>query len=348
VNRAVLPRVTVLMPVYNGAPFLADAIQSILQQTFIDLEFLIINDGSTDDSVAIIQKFHDPRIRLIHNGTNQGLVASLNLGMGLAQGEYIARMDADDVSRPERLARQVCFMDENPKVGVCGSWVQFFPKRNNYVWKLPEKSEEIRCWQFHTVGVAHPSVIMRRKLFVEHGLLYDPEYRHIEDYELWSRALNYMEFANIQTVLLDYRISPGQICAEHGAAQAATVAPLRLQRVRELGLEPTPDELTLHEMVMNGFVSSDREFLDRAEEWLLRLGSANNLVGNYVVALFNKRLFEIWFSTCANHSAANVCSWKRCRQSVLWSLANVTVWCRACALASWLTLKGRRWWHGNR
>jgi glycosyltransferase involved in cell wall biosynthesis len=189
VNRTAKPKVTVLMPVYNGAPCLAEAIQSILRQTFTGFEFLIINDGSTDGSVAVIQGFHDPRIRLVHNETNLGLVASLNKGLGLAQGEYIARMDADDISRPERLALQVNFMDTNPAVGVCGSWVQYFPKAENSVWKLPRRTEEIRCLQFTTVGVAHPSIMLRRQLFANYGLLYDPRYRHIEDYELWGRAL---------------------------------------------------------------------------------------------------------------------------------------------------------------
>lgn len=338
-NRYVLPRVTVLMPVYNCAPYLAEAMQSILRQTFTDFEFLIIDDGSTDESVAIIQGFQDSRIRLIHNGTNIGLVASLNKGLELAKGEFIARMDADDISRPERLACQVSFMDVNPLVGVCGSWVQFFPKANNNVWKLPKRSEEIRCWQFHTVGVAHPAVMMRRQLFVEHGLLYDPQYRHIEDFELWGRAIRHMDFANIQKVLLDYRISPGQICALHGAEQLAAMAPLRLQMVRELGIEPTQDEQKLHEMIMNNAIPPESEYLDRSEQWLKQLKSANRTTGTYPVDCFSRRLLDIWFSICITLADTSACSLRRCLMSPLWSAVSAPTWLRIRACGAWAVRK---------
>jgi hypothetical protein len=330
------------MPVYNGASFLADAIRSILNQTFADFEFLIIDDGSTDGGVEIVEQFHDARIRLVHNGTNQGLVASLNRGLELARGEYVARMDADDISRPERLERQVRFMASNLRVGVCGSWVRFFPGGRNDIWKLPEKSEEIRCWQFHSVGVAHPAVMLRRSLFRENGLRYDPHYRHIEDYELWGRALPHMDFANIQEVLLEYRTSPGQICRAYGAEQQRTVAPLRLQRVRELGLDPSPVEQELHEMVMNGTLPPDSAHLDCAEQWLLQLGSANRDTRMYSPELFSRRMLDIWFSTCIRLSAASSCSLRRCMRSSLWDAAELPAWHRLRAAGAWTLQKGGR------
>ena len=120
------PKVTVLMPVYNGEKYLKEAITSILLQTFDDFEFLIINDGSSDASVDIIQSFRDPRIRLVHNDTNIGLIATLNKGLKLAHGKYVARMDQDDISLPRRLEKQTYFMDNNPDVGVCGTWIKLF------------------------------------------------------------------------------------------------------------------------------------------------------------------------------------------------------------------------------
>lgn len=334
------PRVTVLMPVYNGAHYLADSIRSILGQTFSDFEFLIIDDGSTDESVAIIQGIDDPRIRLVHNGSNLGISASLNRGLDLARGEFVARMDADDISRPERLACQVRFMDANPLVGVCGSWVRFISKADNRVWKLPENAEEIRCWQFYAVGVAHPSVMMRRLSFVERGLYYDPDYKHIEDYELWGRAIRYMEFANIQKVLLDYRISPGQICAQYSTEQLAKVVPLRLQRVMELGLKPTSAEQELHETIINNSVPPDRVVLDRAEQWLLRLASANRTSGTYPADCFSLRLLDIWFAICLSLADTPVSSWRKCLQSPLWSDLNVSAWYRLRALGVWILRKG--------
>lgn len=333
------PRVTVLMAVYNGACHLREALESILGQTFTDFEFLIINDGSTDSSVQIIQSYSDTRICLVNNNDNLGLTASLNKGLALARGEYIARMDADDISRPERLARQVSFMDENPQVGVCGSWVRYFPMSGNNVWRLPKGSEEIRCWQFHTVGVAHPSVIIRRQFFVQYGLSYDPQYRYAQDYELWGRAIRYMAFANIQKVLLDYRISTGQVCCKHGTEQLEAVAPLRLQWVRELGIEPTHEEQLLHAMIMNGVMPPDSVCLGRAEQWLLQLESANRRVGTYLPDCFSRRLLDVWFSNCLSLSDASACTLWRCMKSPLWSTVNASAWHRMRAFGAWILRK---------
>jgi len=334
------PKVTVLMSVHNGAKYLGEAIDSIVKQTFTDFEFLIIDDGSTDNSVGIVQAYGDPRICLIHNDGNLGLAASLNRGFELARGELIARMDADDISRPERLAYQIRFMDENPLVGVCGSWVRFFPTADNSIWKLPESSEEIRCLQFHTVGVAHPSVMVRKGFFAEHGLSYDPRFRFSQDYELWGRAIRYMKFANIQKVLLDYRISPGQICARYGSEQLAAVAPLRLQRVRELGIEPTSSEQELHEMVLNNSMPHESKYLDLAERWLLRLDSANRAAGTYPPEYFSRRILDIWFSICLSLADASVCSCRRCVTSPLWTAADTSPWQRLRALAAWVVRRG--------
>lgn len=328
------------MPVYNGENYLRNAIESILGQKFTDLELLIINDGSTDTSVAIIQSFRDSRIRLVHNVTNEGLVASLNRGLTLARGEYIARMDQDDISMPVRLTKQVRFMDNNPHIGVCGSWVRYISKANHNVWKLPERSEEIRCYLFNAVGVAHPSIILRRQLFIELGLFYNPDFQYIEDYELWGRAIQHMEFANIQEVLLNYRISPGQICATYGSEQLKKVAFLRLQRVRELGIDPTQEEQQLHEMIMNNAMLPESESLDRAERWLLQLESANRAAGTYPADIFSQRLLAIWFSICISLADASVCSSKRCLLAPLWNTASASSWQRLRALGSWVVRRG--------
>ncbi|MBU5612542.1 glycosyltransferase family 2 protein [Geomonas azotofigens] len=333
------PRVTVLMPVFNGAAFVTEAVESILGQSYPDFELLVIDDGSTDKSAAIVLSYDDPRIRLVKNGHNLGLIASLNRGLDLARGEYVARMDADDISRPRRLARQVAFLDSHPEVGVCGSWVRFFP--DGYVWKLPPSSEEIRCRQFNIVGVAHPSVMLRRGLFLEHGLYYDPAYLHLEDFELWGRALAYMQFANIQEVLLDYRVTPDQVSSRHRAEQLAAVAPLRLKKVLELGVTPSPAEQELHEQVVNGTLPVDPRQLDRAERWLLKLQAANRAAGIYDHGFFSQWLLHIWFSECRRLARLGACSWRRCLGSRLWSTGNASPWRRLTAAGAW-TLQGLR------
>jgi glycosyltransferase involved in cell wall biosynthesis len=168
------PKVTVLMPVYNGEKYLREAIESILNQTFIDFEFLIINDGSTDRSVEIIESYSDPRIRLVHNERNMKLIATLNKGLELARGEYIARMDCDDISLPERLAKQVAFMDANPEVGVLGTAFQ----------------------TIDSYGKSLNSPILGG---------YTPEAIHVEDYDLWRRLSGVTQFSNLQDVLIYLR-----------------------------------------------------------------------------------------------------------------------------------------------
>lgn len=338
-------RVTVLLPVYNGAPFLREALDSIFAQTFRDFELLVIDDGSTDGSDRIAESYNDPRLRLVRNGANLGLVTTLNKGLRMAQGEYVARMDADDISLPHRLATQVRFLDRNPTVGVCGSWVRFIPREFNYVWKLPATSEEIRCRQFHGVGVAHPSVMLRKCLFLHHGLFYDPAYAYIEDYELWGRAMQVTQFANIREVLLHYRVSHGQVCGRHRADQLAAVAPLRLQRLQALGIDPTPAEHELHEAIMNDRLPLQAEFLNGAEQWLLRLDCANRRYGGYKAGLFSQHLLEIWIGICSSFAVAGLCTWNRCRGSKLFEIARVASWQQLLLYAGWLKhlwgMKGR-------
>jgi glycosyltransferase involved in cell wall biosynthesis len=136
------PYVTVLMPVYNTEMYLKEAIDSILNQTFRDFEFIVINDGSTDSTSDIIESYSDPRIIYLQNEKNLGVATSLNKGLSIAKGTYIARMDGDDVSRCDRLEKQVAFMDANPEIGVCGTWLETIGDRNE-VWSPPRNHDQI-------------------------------------------------------------------------------------------------------------------------------------------------------------------------------------------------------------
>lgn len=153
-----LPLISVVMAVYNGADYLVPAIDSILQQTYSHFEFIIINDGSTDDTTKILQHYEqlDERIK-VYAQANQGLPISLNRGIRLARGKYIARMDADDISLPERFAKQVEFMESHPEVGVCGTQIKMIGE-NSYVDAYPSSHPAIQCWLLLASGIAHPSV----------------------------------------------------------------------------------------------------------------------------------------------------------------------------------------------
>lgn len=197
------PKISVLMTAYNSAPYIAAAIDSILNQTYTDYEFIIINDGSTDKTAEIVRGYTDKRILFIDNKKNRGLIAVLNQGLDLCRGEYIARMDSDDISMPTRFAAQVEYMDANPDVGILGAAGQNFGANTdvNYSPEIVDAAELLRG-----VGFYHPSVMMRKSVLDKYNLRYDPNYYLVEDYELWTRALKYTKLRNLPQVLIKYRV----------------------------------------------------------------------------------------------------------------------------------------------
>ena len=203
-----MPKITVLMPVYNGEKYLCEAIDSILNQTFTDFEFLIIDDGSTDNSLEIIKSYQDPRIRLVQNFINKGLPYSLNSGILLSKSEYIARMDCDDISLQNRLEKQVKFLDNNPEIGILGSYFILMTKENkkSYIKTVPISDLEIRYKCLFESPFGHPTVIFRREVFEKNFLNYDTQLNAIEDYGLWTKILDYTKGANIAIPLVYYRI----------------------------------------------------------------------------------------------------------------------------------------------
>lgn len=197
------PMISVVMPVYNGEKYLYEAIDSILNQTYTDFEFIILNDGSTDKTEEIILSYDDPRIVYVKNEKNQQIVKTLNKGIALAKGKYIARMDADDISLPDRFSKQIEFMETNPDIEVCGSWIKTFGDKSE-VWEYPESHEKIKTAMLFDSSIAHPSVILRATLFSR--IQYDEDYNGVEDYALWMKLLDRSKFHNLEKVLLQYRL----------------------------------------------------------------------------------------------------------------------------------------------
>jgi glycosyltransferase involved in cell wall biosynthesis len=199
------PKISVLTSVYNSADLLRPAIESILNQTFTDFEWIIINDSTPDNSIEIIESYDDPRIKIIHNKTNLGLAASLNKGLELCKGEYIVRMDTDDVCYQNRLEEQIKFMDANTNISIAGTWVNLTGDKTG-VWKTPISHDEILCKLIFSNAIAHPSVIIRNFEFKKYNLKYDEKLRRIQDYDLWVRAAQKLKLANLPKPLLYYRI----------------------------------------------------------------------------------------------------------------------------------------------
>ncbi|MGP8246931.1 MAG: glycosyltransferase family 2 protein [Bryobacteraceae bacterium] len=201
--------VTVLMAVYNGVRTVGGAIESIRSQTYADWDLLVVDDGSSDGTSEILQSYAscDPRITLIRNGTNLGLAASLNIGWRSAKGSLIARMDADDVSLPERLQRQVEFMSAHAEVDVLGTGVEMMDEAGLLLGCAfrPECHDELKKRMYKENPFAHPSVMMRRR-FLEALGGYDERLRRGQDFDLWLRGYRRFLYHNLQVPLIQYRL----------------------------------------------------------------------------------------------------------------------------------------------
>ncbi|MEJ0054750.1 MAG: glycosyltransferase family 2 protein [Bacteroidota bacterium] len=199
-----MPAVSVLMPVYNSDAYLREAMDSILKQRFSDFEFLIFNDGSTDNSSEIINSYRDDRIRLFEFQNNEGYVPLLNLGLREARGQYIARMDADDVSHPERLGSQFNFLEQHKDYVICGSRYSVIGSTQEQL--LPLTDEEIKLRMLYITPFCHPTVMMRQSVLGKNKISYQKEYAPAEDYDLWVTLSDKGKFYNLKESLLSYRI----------------------------------------------------------------------------------------------------------------------------------------------
>ncbi|MFA5104880.1 MAG: glycosyltransferase [Candidatus Margulisiibacteriota bacterium] len=295
-------KVTVLMPVHNGERYLRETIESILNQTYSDFEFLIINDGSTDKSEEIIKSYDDKRIRFVNNGRNLGRTETPNLGFDLAAGEYIVRTDCDDISCPTRLEKQVRFMRENPDVGICGSWMEVFGQGPSMIYKLPTGHEEIMCHLlFHNV-IAHSSVIFRKSVLDKFKIRYSAEYKVAEDYELWLRAGRLTRLANFPESLLRYRIHQASTCFRMPEEYEVANRKVATAALSGLGIEFSKEELDVHlDLVTLGFYP-DKKRIEEMELWLMKLlayNKNNNLLADKV---FSGVVMTKWLMACRRAS----------------------------------------------
>jgi glycosyltransferase involved in cell wall biosynthesis len=206
------PAITVLMPVYNGRAFIAAAIESVLRQTFTDFELLIVDDGSTDDTLAVIARFDDPRIQVLSQ-QRLGVAGALNTGIAAARADIIARFDADDICLPQRLAIQYAFLQQHPDHILVGADVDYIDAEGEYVFtcRLPAHTDtDIRALPYIICPFIHSVVMYRRAAVLEAGG-YVVAAHGFEDHLLWHRLLPLGSFANLTEVLLQVRLNPGSV-----------------------------------------------------------------------------------------------------------------------------------------
>jgi glycosyltransferase involved in cell wall biosynthesis len=230
-----MPKITVLMPVYNAAEYIRETIDSVLSQSFTDFEFLIINDGSTDESEEIIKSYSDPRIRLVNNEKNMRLIATLNRGIELAEGEYIARMDADDICLPTRLEKQFKVMEANKDIALCGTGIKMMGKKFFQPLVISNPNTIRNVMRAFNVFF-HPTVMFRTSILIENDYRYDPNYLHAEDYQLFQLMSEKFKLTNIDEPLLLYRLSPGGISRVHNTEQQTMTYKITTEALKRIGI----------------------------------------------------------------------------------------------------------------
>lgn len=276
------PRVSVLMSAYNAERYVAEAVESVLSQTYADFEFLVFEDGSDDATLSVLRRYSDPRIRLIENAANRGLTANLISGMHLARGEYVARFDADDICLADRLRQQVYFLDSNPGVGIVGSAVTFFGEGvSDFVGYQPTDHESIKCMLLFGYTMLHPSVMLRRAEFERYQLAYDPEFVVSQDHDLWVRAIQHVRFANLAVPLVRMREHGGKIGRTNVGRQRECSDRIRLRQLVGLGIDAGQrDAEILGRLDCDNGIWSPED-LQHCEELLLEIFSANERSGTF-------------------------------------------------------------------
>lgn len=297
------------MAVHNGEPYLPRAIDSILGQRFREFEFLIIDDASSDNSPAIVSSYLDERVRIIRNRKQLGLSRSLNKGIEMAKGEYIARMDHDDISLPDRLQRQSSFLDTHEDIDVVGSWAQTLELKPK-TWRYPTSDEDIRSEFVFNSSLVHSSVMLRKATFDKHQLRYDEIVTRAQDYELWTRAAPQVRFANLGSVMVQYRVHSLQVGNVFGKEQQSVAERVRLREIERLGIKATVGELKLHHQVSRWILPQGRADLENLERWLLRLRAANQSSSAFPRPAFERALERRWWAACRANAGLGLKAWR--------------------------------------
>lgn len=312
------PTISVLLPFWNCRATLRPAVTSILEQTWSDFELILLDDGSTDGSSELAAALRDPRIRLISPGGHSGYVKLLNQGIAQSRGEFIARMDADDISHPERFTRQVALLRENPTIGICGTWARRFKEDQTIGWTRPPTTPAaVASGAFFECPFVHPTVLTRRAILEKTGLRYDPQKTPAEDYDLWVRLLSITTGANLAHVLLDYRLSEKQISQVMTPEKRRVQEEIWRRQVQRLGLEPSAAGWSLHFNLLRGAWECTDSFAHAAVEWLVQLAKANQHHRAFPEETFTAMLAERAFHVSCVCSRSHFAAWRLFRRSKL-------------------------------
>lgn len=286
------PTISVLLPCYNSAATLRESIGSLLAQTFSDFEVLILDDGSTDGPVP---QSDDPRIELIRSDKNLGLGRQLNIGLERCRGEFVARLDADDLALPERFQKQLDCLRSSPEIGICGSQAQLFDAAGDReIWNYPTQPDLCHATLFLRSSFLHPGVMMRRSVIEEHQLRYDETLRVAQDYELWCRMLKHTSGTNLDECLTRYRISDSQLTSAHSDVKDRETQLIRATMLDELGV----GGLDVYNQLLAPEWEESTTFFTKIADWLNAVFDANQGCRVFPPEAFAMMLAELFFQRC--------------------------------------------------
>ena len=293
-----MAKVTVLMPTYNVAPWVEEAVESVLKQTFSDFELLVVDDASSDDTIARVKNINDPRIRIASFPNNVGLAENLNRGLALINTELVARMDGDDIAEPYWLEHEVAFLDSHPDIGICSGGFERFGTVKSLV-RFPELHNDCMANMLFECSVIVPT--FRMSLYREHGLRYSTEAFPAEDYRFWAECLRVTKIYNLQETLFHYRMHPTQICTARREEQQKKVAATRRYMLEWLSPDFTEEEMQYYTgQFMAPQISSPQDYTER-KSFSRKLVDKNRSVGHFdeaaLIHRFDKHLTLTLYNT---------------------------------------------------
>lgn len=311
--------VSVIMTNYNTPEdYLRQAIESILNQTYSNFEFIIVDDASTDDSLLVIESYNDNRIIILKNEVNIGLTKSLNKALDICKGEFIARMDSDDISEPERFEKQVRFLKDNSNVIVCGTWVKMIgdwktSHTNEYITRTIPDRETFSIYQLfsNNPNIVHPSAMFIRELLLRCNIRYDERYIYSQDYRMWISCNRYSECAIVPEVLLQYRVHKSAITVTKKDIQNDCVYRIIQEQLDLLHLT-LPEELKQYHL---NLLTSRKPFDLRIKKWMKEIINANKTYQQYNKKFLKKILMKKWAEICYFGLIEN-----NNRMQILWNL----------------------------
>lgn len=296
-------KITIVMPVYNTKKYVDQAIQSILNQSFQDFEFIIIDDGSTDKSLSIIKSFNDKRIQIIQNKKNLGLIKTLNKGIDLAKGKYIARMDADDIAKPERLAKQLRFLEKHTNYALVGTQANFIfeDKLSNSQFKMETNSDLLATLSLFNCPFIHPSVMIRTEILKE--FYYNEDFTAAEDYELWTRILKKYPCANLNEGLLHYRLHDNNISTLQNNEQIESVKRIYRSNLKYIKMPYSELDLDIYLKISGSYQQKiSMSDLESMSDWLMKMQKHLLQEGIYKEKIIKRVIGIIWYQVCAKVS----------------------------------------------